>query len=232
MAEVLKEIKNGVVVSCQALEDEPLHGPILMAAMARAAAQGGALGIRTNGVQEVEVIKKITGLPVIGLRKAADPKGRICITPYLNQARALVRAGADLIAVDGRRQRPFGEDLDQLIPRIRKELGVPVIADCGSFADGEAALEIGVDALATTFGFKEGIWGSEPGFDLLEALVPLGFPVLAEGGFWQPEQILQALRLGAWSVVVGTAVTRPREITRRLVRACRGRRPESKGGGG
>ena len=215
----LTQIRNGLVVSCQALDEEPLHGPMFMAALARAAALGGAVGIRTNGVQEVEVIKKMTGLPVIGIQKETDEEGRICITPTFDHAKALVGAGADVIAVDVRQERPFGEPLEQLIPRIREALGVLVMADCGTLADAELAVKIGVDALAPTFGFQENSIGIEPNFPLLQSLVGLGVPVVAEGGFWYPEQVVKAYELGVWSVVVGSAITRPMEITKRFVKA-------------
>lgn len=215
----LEQVKNGLIVSCQALEEEPLHGPMFMAAMARAAALGGAVGIRTNGVQEVEVIKRITGLPVIGIKKVTDHNGAMSITPTFAHAEALVKAGADIIAVDVRQERPFGQPLQELLPRIRQELGVLVMADCGSLEDAKVAREIGVDALAPTFGFQENSIGIEPDFKLLQEMVDLGIPVIAEGGFWYPEQVVEALKLGAWAVVAGTAITRPMEITKRFVKA-------------
>lgn len=215
----LEQMKNGLIVSCQALDEEPLHGPMLMAAMARAVALGGAAGIRTNGVQEVEVIKCITGLPVIGIEKVVDQAGRMCITPTFSHAKALAEAGADMIAVDVRRERPFGEPLVELLPRIRQELGVLVMADCGSLTDAKVATEIGVDALAPTFGFVENKIGIEPDFKLLQEMVGLGLPVIAEGGFWYPDQVIKAFELGAYAVVAGTAITRPMDITRRFVTA-------------
>lgn len=217
--EFLEQVKAKLIVSCQALDEEPLHGPMLMAAMARAVALGGAGGIRTNGVQEIEVIKKMTGLPIIGIKKSVDEQGQMCITSSFSHASALAKAGADMIAVDCREQRPFGEPLEELLPRIRQELKVEVLADCQTLADAKQAVAIGVDALAPTFGFKENVLGIEPDFELLSALVSLGTPVIAEGGFWQPEQVVKAFRLGAWSVVVGSAITRPLEITKRFVRA-------------
>ena len=216
---ILHRVKQGLIVSCQALEDEPLHGPILMAAMARAVALGGAIAIRTNGVQEVEVIKKITNLPVIGIEKVTDNTGRICITPTFAHAEALVKAGADMVAVDVRQTRPFGEPLEELLTKIRQELGVLVLADCATLSDCRNAQRIGVDALAPTFGFQENDIGFEPDFKLLGAMIALGLPVIAEGGFWEPEQVIKAFQLGAWSVVVGSAITRPLEITKRFVRA-------------
>lgn len=216
---VLDKVRNGLIVSCQALDEEPLHGPILMAGMARAAALGGAAGIRTNGVAEVEVISKLTGLPVIGIQKETDKAGLMCITPTFKHAKSLAEAGAQMIAVDVRGVRPFGEPLAELLPRIRQELGVQVLADCATLADAQNAATIGVDALAPTFGFKTNQLGIEPDFALLKAMLELGVPVIAEGGFWYPEQVIQAFKLGVWSVVVGSAITRPMEITKRFVQA-------------
>lgn len=221
--DVLEQLHHGLIVSCQALDDEPLHGPMLMAAMARSAALGGAVGIRTNGVQEVEVIKKITNLPVIGIKKVTGQGGEICITPSFGHAKALAQAGADLVAVDVRRARPFGEPLEELLPRIRQELNIIVMADCGTLEDAEVAVKIGVDVLATTFGFNQNEIGIEPDFQLLQGMLELDLPVIAEGGFWLPGQVTEALEMGAWSVVVGSAITRPKEITKRFVRAIENR---------
>lgn len=192
---------------------------MLMAAMARAVQLGGAVGIRANGPQDVEVIKRITGLPVIGIHKMTNGAGEMAITPTFSLAEELVRSGADIIAVDVRRTRPFGEPLAELLPRIRRELGVPVMADCATVEDARAAVEIGVDLVASTFGFRQNGLGTEPDFQLLRDMLQLGVPVVAEGGFWYPEQVVEALELGVWAVVVGSAVTRPLEITRRFVRA-------------
>lgn len=192
---------------------------MLMAAMARAVQLGGAVGIRANGPQDVEVIKRITGLPVIGIHKMTNGAGEMAITPTFSLAEELVRSGADIIAVDVRRTRPFGEPLAELLPRIRRELGVPVMADCATVEDARAAVEIGVDLVASTFGFRQNGLGTEPNFQLLRDMLQLGVPVVAEGGFWYPEQVVEALELGVWAVVVGSAITRPLEITRRFVRA-------------
>lgn len=215
----LDKVHNGLIVSCQALEEEPLHGPMFMAAMARAALLGGAVGIRTNGVQEVEVIKKITGLPVIGIEKVTNDKGEMCITPSFQHAKALVQAGADVVAIDVREERPFGEPLEELLPKIKRELNAMVMADCASLKDAIKAHEIGVDVLASTFGFKENHIGVEPDFNLLEGMLKLKTPVIAEGGYWSPKQVVKAFKMGAWSVVVGSAITRPMDITKRYVQA-------------
>lgn len=104
----------------------------------------------------------------------------MAITPTFSLAEELVRSGADIIAVDVRRTRPFGEPLAELLPRIRRELGVPVMADCATVEDARAAVEIGVDLVASTFGFRQNGLGTEPDFQLLRDMLQLGVPVVAE----------------------------------------------------
>lgn len=217
--DILESLRGGLIASCQALEDEPLHGPMLMAAMARAAALGGAVGIRTNGVQDVEVCSKITGLPVIGIQKEVSEEGELCITPTYAAAEPLAQAGASIIAVDCRQERPFGDSLAELIPALKERLGVLVMADCRTVADAEQAVAYGADLVASTFAFREGNWGAEPNFEVIEEMARLPVPCIAEGGIWYPEQAIKALEVGAWAVVVGSAITSPQDITARFVRA-------------
>lgn len=212
-------VKNGLIVSCQALEGEPLHGPMLMASLAWAAKEGGAAGLRVNSPYDVEVCKRITGLPTIGLHKETNERNELCITPTFQRAKDLVNAGADIIAVDVRYERPFGEELEELISRIKNELKVLVMADCGTLADAVRAEKFGADLLSTTFGFQPNALGIEPNFQLLQEMLKLDTPVVAEGGFWYPEQVSKAIELGSLAVVVGTAITRPKDITSRFVQA-------------
>lgn len=221
--DMLKKVRSGIIVSCQALEGEPLHGPMFMAAMARAAKLGGAVGIRTNGCAEVEVCKAITGLPIIGIEKVDLPPKGICITPTLREARCLAAAGADMVAVDARQPRRADIALDELIHGIHAELGVLVMADCATVEDGILAAQYGADVLGSTFGFVAGRYGSAPDFSLIAGLLDLQVPVFAEGGFWNPSEVAEAFSLGVWSVVIGTAITRPLEITRRFVKAAKRR---------
>ena len=101
--------------------------------------------------------------------------------------------------------RPFGEPVEALLPKIRQELGVAVLADCQTLEDAKNAQRIGVDAVAPTFGFGTNSIGTEPDFALLKAMIKLGLRVIAEGGFWEPQQVVKAFELGCWSVVVGSA---------------------------
>ncbi len=216
---ILETLHGGILVSCQALESEPLHGPLLMAGMALAAKEGGAVGLRANGCRDVALCRSMTQLPTIGIDKRVDPDKGLCITPTWDSAKPLQAAGADIIAVDARNPRPHGEDLSSLIPKIQDELGLLVMADCQTLADAHAALQAGANIIGSTFAFQPDPYGVRPDFDLLRELTELGIPVFAEGGFWEPTQVEQAFAEGVWSVVIGSAITRPQDITRRFVRA-------------
>jgi N-acylglucosamine-6-phosphate 2-epimerase len=219
----LQQIRGQLIVSCQALEDEPLHGPEMMAAMARAAEAGGASGIRANGGADIAAIRRITSLPIIGLKKATVPGFDVYITPTFAAAAEVALAGADMIALDATdRSRP--EELARLIHRIHTELGKPVLADCATVAEALVAEAAGADAVATTMaGYTEEtkeLCCFSP--DLVRAFVEVvSVPVIAEGRIWTPEEAARALEAGAHAVVVGSAITRPQEITRRFARAIR-----------
>ncbi|MBM3547466.1 MAG: N-acetylmannosamine-6-phosphate 2-epimerase [Alphaproteobacteria bacterium] len=208
-----------LVVSCQARPDNPLHGSDLMAAMAKAAIQGGAKAIRANGPDDIRAIRTATSAPIIGLNKLRDERHPVYITPSLEAARAVSEAGADMIAIDATSRPRAGEPVGELIRMIRGELGKPVLADVDTLEHALAALGHGADAVATTLaGYTESRARSPgPDFDLLRQLVEtVRVPVIAEGRIWTPDEVAHAFALGAAAVVIGTAITNPREITRRL----------------
>jgi N-acylglucosamine-6-phosphate 2-epimerase len=213
---------RGIIVSCQAREDNPLHGPSHMTAMARAAAQGGAVGVRANGPADIRAIKKAVGLPVIGIYKHWRENDDVYITPDMTSARAVAEAGADVVALDAT-DRPHPEGTAaELIRAIKGELGLPVFADIATRQEGMRAAEAGADYVATTLaGYTSYTRHTiDPDLKLLGDLVhAVDVPVIAEGRFWHPEQVENAFALGAFAVVVGTAITNPREITRRFTRA-------------
>ncbi|MCW3475059.1 N-acetylmannosamine-6-phosphate 2-epimerase [Limobrevibacterium gyesilva] len=214
--------QGSLIVSCQARADNPLHGPAFMAAMARAAAQGGAGGIRADGPADVAAIRAVTTLPLIGLNKRWDEGFPVYITPDFAAARAVVQAGADIVALDATARPRNGEPVATLIARIRGELGKPVLADIATLEQGVAARAWGADYVATTLsGYTEDTQGAEgPDLALVAALVrECGAKVIAEGRFDTPALVAQAFALGAHAVVVGTAITNPREITRRFAAA-------------
>lgn len=211
----------GLIVSCQALEDEPLHGGDTMAKMARAAVQSGAIGIRTNGILDILQIKKEVNVPVIGLIKRVIPGSDVFITPTLDEVKAIVLAGADVVALDVTDREGRLEAVKPLIAWAR-EMGAAVMADISTFEEGLAAEALGVDFIGTTLsGYTPYSTQQEvPDFELLRALsAKVSVPVVAEGRIWTPEDAAKALSCGAAHVVVGSAITRPQLITARYVKA-------------
>ncbi|MEI7848000.1 MAG: N-acetylmannosamine-6-phosphate 2-epimerase [Chloroflexota bacterium] len=218
---IFSTLCNGLIVSCQALEDEPLYGAEHMAAMARAAVMGGALGIRANSPIDIAAIRALVHLPLIGLYKQTIPGFEVYITPTIEAALQVSQAGADIIAMDATlRLHPGGKSSADLIAEIKTVTGKPILADIDTFDAGLAAVASGADAVSTTMsGHTAASMRPEgPDFDLLARLVArLDIPVIAEGSFWTPDEALRALQLGAYAVVIGAAITRPQLITRRFV---------------
>lgn len=225
---MLEQIKGKLVVSCQALENEPLHSPFIMARMALAAAEGGASGIRANSVADIEAIKQQVALPVIGLIKRDYPDSEVFITPTLREVEELVAAAPEMIALDAtQRPRPGGETLAQLVAGIRARWpALLLMADIASVEEALIAEELGFDCVGTTlYGYTPQTKGHtlpESDFALLKAvLAAVAIPVIAEGNVDTPERAARCLALGAYAVVVGGAITRPQQITRRFTDAIR-----------
>jgi N-acylglucosamine-6-phosphate 2-epimerase len=216
--------KGALVVSCQARADNPLHGPVYMSAMAQAAEAGGAGGIRANGEADVAAIRAVTRLPIIGIAKVWDDRFPVYITPGFAQAAQVAGAGADVVGIDATPRPRNGEPVERLIGRIRSELGREVFADIATLEEGRAACAAGATYVATTLaGYTEETAARKsdgPDLELLSALVAeVPAPIVAEGRFDTPDLVAEAFRRGAHAVVVGTAITNPREITKRFVQA-------------
>jgi N-acylglucosamine-6-phosphate 2-epimerase len=211
-------LDGSLIVSCQADEGTPLRDPRIMAAMAEAAVLGGAAAIRANGPEDIRAIRSRVEVPIIGLQKRVD-RGIRWITPHFDDARRLVDAGADVIALDATlRPRP-GEAPHQLIERIRTELQRPVLADVDGLDAGVQAAAVGADAVATTLsGYTEASPGDDgPDLALVEALAAvLTVPVVAEGRYRTPQQMRSAVEAGAAAVAIGGAITDPIALTRRF----------------
>lgn len=226
-------IPRGLIVSCQAPVGEPLHGSMFMARIAVAAEAGGAVGIRANGPADIRAIRESVRLPIIGIFKAEYPDSPVYITPTFEEARLVVEAGADAVALDATdRSRPNGQSLEELIARIYRELRVPVMADVARYEEGIQAARLGADAIASTLsGYVKGSpQRPEPDVDLVRRLAAeVSVPVVAEGRYQTPEQAAQAIAAGAYAVVVGTAITRPHLITRGFVEAVRAKLSNSGG---
>lgn len=225
---MLEQIKGKLVVSCQALENEPLHSPFIMARMALAAAEGGAAGIRANSVVDIKAIRQQVALPVIGLIKRDYPDSEVFITPTLREVEELVAAAPEMIALDAtQRPRPGGETLAQLVAAIRARWPTLLLmADIASVEEALIAEQLGFDCVGTTlYGYTSQTKGHtlpESDFALLKAvLAAVAIPVIAEGNVDTPERAARCLALGAHAVVVGGAITRPQQITRRFTDAIR-----------
>ncbi|WMT86167.1 putative N-acetylmannosamine-6-phosphate 2-epimerase [Pelagibacterium sp. 26DY04] len=215
------KLEKGLIVSCQARADNPLHGPNFMGAMALAARDGGAVAIRANGPDDIRAVKA-AGLPVIGIHKVFSDQYPVYITPDFAAAEAIVAAGAEIVGLDCTERPRDGEAPQMLIRRIREELGAEVFADVSTLAEGLATADWGATYVATTLsGYTEATEPKPelPDLALLEALAArLDVPVVAEGRYNTPQLVRQAFGAGAHAVVVGTMITNPREITRMFVR--------------
>lgn len=204
-------LQGGLIVSCQAPIDSPMHEPSVIAAMAQAAVNQGAVGVRIDTPAHVKAVRQRVSAPIIGLWKQMIPGYEVYITPQFHHAAAIAEAGADIIAIDATpRPRPGGETLESLIEQIHSQLGKPVMADVDTLESAIAAANAGADIVGTTlFGYTPKTNHlNPPGFELLAQLVhKLDVFIICEGGIASPAMAHQALKLGADAVVVGTAIT-------------------------
>lgn len=228
MKNCISKLEKGLIVSCQAVskdghlnENDPFFGPVMMAAMARAAASGGAKGIRANGPEDVKAIREAVSLPIIGLNKKDQYEVRI--TPTFESAAVLVESGADIVALDCTfRKRPGKVGTEELISRIKKELGVYVMADVSTVEEGIAAEKAGANIVASTLSgytpYTKRTTG--PDIDLVKQLIKAcNVPVICEGRIRNPKEAKEILEMGAYAVVVGAMITSPQRITESFVNA-------------
>jgi N-acylglucosamine-6-phosphate 2-epimerase len=213
-AHVLHAIRCGLVVSCQPVEDGPFDAHDAVLRYAKAAVIGGAKGLRIEGAARLRYLRSAIDIPIIGIVKRDLADWPVRITPFLDDVRALADAGADIIAVDATlRARPFR--VDELLTEIHT-LGCIAMADCSNDDDAAAASAMGFELIGTTLSGYTGLPSDvpvPPDFALLERLTKRGLRVMAEGRFNTPEQAARAIALGAWSVTVGTAITRAEVVT-------------------
>lgn len=222
---VLNKIAGGLVVSCQALPDEPLHSSHIMGRMAIAAEQGGAVGIRANSKEDIAEIKQQTDLPIIGIVKRDYEDSSVYITATMKEIDELMEVGCDIIALDATDQkRPQGQLLEDFIEQIRaKYTGVLLMADASTYEEVINAETIGIDLLSTTLmGYTENSRNQNIADDdfavLKNILDSVKTPVIAEGHIDTPEKAKRCLDLGVHAVVVGSAITRPQLITEKFVK--------------
>ena len=226
---MVSKLQRGLIVSCQAEEGSPFNSPQFIAAFAKAAELGGAIGVRIRDIENVKAVSQVVKLPMIALTKGKFDSGKVLITPTLDDVLKLVDAGADIIAIDvTSRRRPNGMSGIEFLQLVRSKISNPVIADISNVHEGLAAAEEGSDFVATTLsGYVEGAIKSKygPDYELIREIASkTRTPVIAEGRIWTPEQAKKALYHGAFAICVGSAITRPVDIVRRFVDSLSGNR--------
>lgn len=215
---LVDSLKGQLIVSVQAYPGEPLRHPETMAQMAEACVRGGARAIRCQGLADIAAIKGRVEVPVIGLWKEGHEG--VYITPTLRHAVACVNAGADIVAIDATsRPRPDGRTFEQTVRALRARCDTLVMADCMTIDDIRGAVAAGADLVSTTLSHgKPAIdttMAEGPDLALLRRAVEEfpGVPVVCEGHVHTPADAVVAVEAGAWSVVVGTAITHPTSVT-------------------
>lgn len=216
---LLDHLRGGLIVSVQARPDSALDDPAVLAAMARAAQENGAAGVRIQGVRNLKAVRARVDVPIVGIIKREYDGSEPYITPTLREVREVLETGAEIVAFDATaRPHPAGVSIEQLVAAIR-EGGALAMADCAEAADGVAAQAAGADIVATTLcGYtKETQGASLPALELLRAFAGLETFVICEGGIHTPSSAAEALQAGADAVVVGTAITNMEWLVQQFV---------------
>lgn len=221
---MLNQVKGELIVSCQALSDEPLHSSFIMSKMALAAMEGGAKGIRANSKEDIIEIKKEVDLPVIGIVKRDYSNSHVFITATIKEIDELLESGCDMIAMDAtNRERPENSQLEALVQYAKEQApNIELMADIATVEDAIQAEKLGFDCISTTLHGYTQETSSKKLYDddfafLRSVLEHVSIPVIAEGNVMTPEMYEKCMDHGAFASVVGGAITRPRDITRRFV---------------
>lgn len=223
MQDKIKKLKGKLIVSCQALPQEPLHSSFIMGRMALAAKEGGALGIRANTKEDIREIRKQVDLPIIGIVKRDYDDSEVYITPTLKEVDELMEVKPEIIAIDATgRLRPNDVTLDDFFYQLKNKYPTQLwMADCSTIEEAVHADELGFDFIGTTMvGYTEQSKGDRieaNDFEILrEIIAKVKHKVIAEGNIDTPEKAKRVIALGAYSVVVGSMITRPQMITKRF----------------
>ena len=217
----IKALKGQLIVSCQALPQEPLHSSFIMGRMARAAKEGGAAGIRANTKEDIKEIQEVTGLPIIGIVKRDYPDSAVYITPTMKEIEELMEVKPEIVAIDATGAlRPGNVTLADFFHQIKEKYPEQkLMADCSTIEEALFADELGFDFIGTTMvGYtpqSKGLKIEENDFEILRTILKkVKHPVIAEGNVNSPEKAKRVLELGSYAVVVGSSITRPQLITK------------------
>lgn len=222
----VEQLKGRLIVSCQALPHEPLHSSFIMGRMALAAQQGGAYGIRANTKEDIKEIQSQVDLPVIGIVKRDYEDSSVYITPTLLEVEELMEVKPEIIAMDATQAlRPGGLTLDEFFHKVKERYPNQLwMADCSTVEEALHADELGFDFIGTTMvGYtpqsKEMRIEADDFAILREIVAKAKHRVIAEGNINTPEKARRVIELGAFSVVVGSIITRPQLITKTFAEA-------------
>lgn len=217
----IKALKGQLIVSCQALPQEPLHSSFIMGRMARAAKEGGAAGIRANTKEDIKEIQEVTGLPIIGIVKRDYSDSEVYITPTMKEIEELMEVKPEIVAIDATGAlRPGNVTLADFFHQIKEKYPEQkLMADCSTIEEALFADELGFDFIGTTMvGYtpqSKGLKIEENDFEILRTILKkVKHPVIAEGNVNSPEKAKRVIELGSYAVVVGSSITRPQLITK------------------
>lgn len=224
MNKKVENLKGKLIVSCQALPHEPLHSSFIMGRMALAAKEGGAMGIRANTKEDIKEIQSQVDLPIIGIVKRDYEDSEVYITPTMKEIEELMEVKPEIIAIDATTaKRPGGKSLDEFFREVKERYPEQLfMADCSTVEEALHADALGFDFIGTTMvGYTPQSKGDrieENDFEILRTIVAeVKHKVIAEGNINTPQKARRVLELGAYSVVVGSIITRPQLITKSFV---------------
>lgn len=218
-------LPQGLIVSCQALENEPLHSSFIMSKMALAAYEGGAVGIRANSKEDIMAIKQEVNLPIIGIVKRDYANSDVFITATRKEVDELLESKCEVIALDATKQERPEESLQELVSYIRQQApNIEIMADISTLEEAQYADKLGFDYIGTTLrgytAYTKGHILYEDNFKFLKDVIShVHAKVIAEGNVITPEMFKQVTDLNVHCTVVGGAITRPKEITKRFIQA-------------
>ena len=224
MSKKVDSIKGNLIVSCQALPNEPLHSSFIMGRMALAAKEGGAAGIRANTKEDIAEIQSQVDLPIIGIVKRDYEDSKVYITPTMKEIDELLEVKPEIIAIDATGAlRPGNKTLDEFFKEIKEKYPEQLLmADCSTVEEALHADELGFDFIGTTMvGYTEqsaNLRIENNDFEIIREIISKAkHPVIAEGNINTPEKVKRVIELGCYSVVVGSIITRPQLITKAFV---------------